>query len=944
MNRTVYMLLACLMLAFTNGVRAQINNQNFNPASKCDNLDFRRGDFTNWVGHTSVYPYNTPGTNIATANPPVPYYYNTGIVPGRHTIISTSVADPYTCNSVMTLPPNEPFCARLGNGGIGPWGDGVKWQRDYLSYTMTITAANALLTYKYAVVLQDPNKDTAQPPHPPPLRPRFIVSIMDSAGNLVDPTCGFFSVVVDSTVAGFRNCPLGSITADGGNPSSPAGTIYRAWTTVGVDLRKYIGKSITLQFETWDCGLGGHFGYAYISARCDAFALTTETCTHNGAVLVTAPDGFSYKWFPGGQTTQAINVYNANPGDSVSVELTSVSGCKTTVYTKIYPTVAKANFKINPPVVCLKSPIAFTDSSSSHYTGNNSAVPITTWNWNFGDGTTATTANTTHTYTTAGTFTVTLAIVNKNGCTDSIRKTVQVMPAPLAAFSMADVCVRNSVPFTDSSQVAIGQTITSWTWTFKDDNSTSPLQNTTHLYNTPGTYAINLSVKTDKGCVNDTTRTIKIWPLPNASFTSTEVCVGATTNFTDHSKPGDPADGLVNWVWNFGDSSALSSSNNPGHIYLKDGIYLVQLIVGTNRGCIKDTSVNVIVHPLPLANFIANPICKGSPIHFQDQSTPSSTIVGWTWNFGDVKNNTSNTQNSTHTYDSAKVYYPKLVITSKYGCSDSITLPLNISPLPEVSFDANKYSGCSPLCVNFVDLSYSNSDPIKNWNWTFGDGSGSTIKTPSHCYPNPGVYTVALTVSTANSCVASNTWNSMISVYPHPTAAFNANPYETTESTPLVQFTDQSNGANSWHWNFGDNQGVSAMDTSHTYAHAGTYTAWLYVANKYGCLDSTSKEIVIKPEWTFYVPNAFTPKSSPGVNDGFIGVGTNIHDFDMWIFDRWGNNIYHCNDLSKPWNGAVNNGIHGEKTAQEDVYVYKIHLTDVFGVPHSYIGIVSLIN
>jgi PKD repeat protein len=522
---------------------------------------------------------------------------------------------------------------------------------------------------------------------------------------------------------------------------------------------------------------------------------------------------------------------------------------------------------------------------------------------------------------------------------------VQVMPAPLANFSMTPVCVKNSVPFTDSSQtVGTGQIITNWNWTFKDDNSTSTLQNPSHVYNTAGTFTVNLSITTDKGCINDTSKIIKIWPLPKANFSATSVCVGNTTQFTDHSSPGDPNDVLANWIWNFGDTTALSSSNNPSHIYLKDGTYHVQLIVSTARGCVKDTTLNIVVYPLPQANFNANPICMGSPIQFHDLSGPAGTISGWQWTFGDITNNSSTLPGPTHVYDSAKIYYPTLVVTSKYGCKDSIRVPISIPPLPDVNLDANKYNGCSPLCVNFIDLSYSRTDPITNWTWTFGDGSGASVKSPSHCYPNAGVYTVSLKVSTANSCSQSFTWNSMITVYAHPIANFTPNPQETGESSPTITFLDQSTGASFWHWNFGDNSGVTAQDTSHTYAKAGTYTIWLYVENPHGCKDSIAKEIVINPEWTFYVPNSFTPHSSPGVNDGFIGYGTNITDFEMWIYDRWGNQIYHCQDQNKPWNGAVNNGEHGEKTAQEDVYVWKIHLMDVFGKPHSYIGIVSLIR
>ncbi|MGQ0827372.1 MAG: PKD domain-containing protein [Bacteroidota bacterium] len=972
LNRKIKLLLAILLPACYFSASAQTK-----PASVCDNLDFRRGNFTNWVGRTTVYPANwadanncNPANNTFTVCPnqsgnscngcysyngnltpqpsgalgPIPFYNNTGIVNGRHTIMNAATPDPYSCNNIMRLPPGEPFCARLGNGGQGAWGNGVGWQIDYLSYTYKVDNTNSLLTYKYAVIFQDPVRDPLQTPHTPGIRPRFVVKVMDANGTLIDPSCGKFDVVYDTTIAGFRECSLQNIQSMGGNPYALVGTAYRAWTTVGVDLRGFVGQNITLEFNTWDCGWGGHFGYAYVSARCDAFNLTSQTCTTDGSVLVSAPEGFSYQWFPSLETTKDIKIFNANPGDSVYVEMTSVSGCKTTVGTRIYPTVASAKFKINPTTVCVDNPVTFSDSSSSHYTGNNSSVPIVNWDWRFGDGNTSTVQHPVHTYTTPGTFTVNLTITNQNGCTDSIKKSVIVLPAPQANFVMNDICVNGTAEFSNASTVMQPQAITNWTWTFKDDNSTSNLPNSTHQYNTPGTYTVNLLVKTDQGCVHDTSRTIKIWPLPKANFTAKEVCIGDTTFFFDKSLKSDPADNIVNWIWDFGDNSALSSDKDPGHVYLSTGTYQVQLIVGTNKGCVKDTTISIVVHPSPIANFVATPLCKGTPVTFKDLSTPSNIIVSWQWNFGDITNNISTQQDPTHTYDSSRVYYPELFITSQYGCSDSIIIPINITPLPEVGFDANRYEGCAPLCIDFKDLSYSGSDPIIKWSWTFGDGNGATIKSPSHCYVNPGIYTVALAVETANTCKQSKTWVDMIKAYPTPIADFEANPYETGESAPLIKFFDKSSGADFWRWDFGDNEGALVQDTSHTYKKSGTFTVWLHIKNQYGCIDSIAKDIVINPEWTFYVPNAFTPGVSSGINDGFRAFGTNIKEFEMWIFDRWGNNIFNSNDINESWNGAVHNGIHGEKTAQQDVYVWKITIRDLFGEQHRYIGIVTLVR
>lgn len=182
----------------------------------CVNLDFSSGTFKNWTGYTSCYPFNTPGTNITNpANgitPPASYYFTQGIVPGRHTIITTSVPDPYTCGNVMTLPPGEKQCVRLGNGGNGSWGNGVAWQREFLTYDFSPSVGNALLIYKYAVVLQDTLPETGSfNNHTKNLRPRFIASITNMQDKVLnDSICYYNEVFADSTLKFLHACNLDS--------------------------------------------------------------------------------------------------------------------------------------------------------------------------------------------------------------------------------------------------------------------------------------------------------------------------------------------------------------------------------------------------------------------------------------------------------------------------------------------------------------------------------------------------------------------------------------------------------------------------------------------------------------------------------------------------------------------------------------------------------------
>ncbi|MFL5765728.1 MAG: gliding motility-associated C-terminal domain-containing protein, partial [Bacteroidia bacterium] len=148
-----------------------------------------------------------------------------------------------------------------------------------------------------------------------------------------------------------------------------------------------------------------------------------------------------------------------------------------------------------------------------------------------------------------------------------------------------------------------------------------------------------------------------------------------------------------------------------------------------------------------------------------------------------------------------------------------------------------------------------------------------------------------------------------------------------------------------WNWNFGDaltlGGGTSTLQNpSYTFTDAGTYCAQLAVASSHGCVDTTNQCIIIDPEFTFFIPNAFSPNGD-GVNDEFFGKGEYIKKFEMFIYDRWGNNIFYSDDINKHWDGRAN---HGGEIAQQDTYVYTIKITDQKDKKHKYIGTVTIVK
>ncbi|HSY76456.1 MAG TPA: PKD domain-containing protein, partial [Bacteroidia bacterium] len=231
--------------------------------------------------------------------------------------------------------------------------------------------------------------------------------------------------------------------------------------------------------------------------------------------------------------------------------------------------------------------------------------------------------------------------------------------------------------------------------------------------------------------------------------------------------------------------------------------------------------------------------------------------------------------------------------------------------------------------VNFTNNTSIASGKVKTWEWSFGDGGTSAAQNPHYCYSKAGVYTVTLIAISDSGCKQQLFISNMITVYDHPHADFTYAPQPVTILQPFVQFTDQSvdqYGISKWFWSFGDASDSTStlQNPGHTYADTGTFCQSLTVTNIHSCTDAVEKCLIVEPFFALYVPDAFTPNHD-GLNDVFMVEGKYICDFEIWIFDRWGMQLYHSTDITKGWNGTVGGD---SQKAQEDTYVYLIKARD----------------
>jgi len=92
----------------------------------------------------------------------------------------------------------------------------------------------------------------------------------------------------------------------------------------------------------------------------------------------------------------------------------------------------------------------------------------------------------------------------------------------------------------------------------------------------------------------------------------------------------------------------------------------------------------------------------------------------------------------------------------------------------------------------------------------------------------------------------------------------------------------------------------------------------LEVTHLIGCSDS--KIDFYEPPLNVFIPTAFTPDGD-GLNDIFKAEGTFIDDFELWVFDRWGNVVFHTENKNEGWDGSDSSVDFASQTL---VYSYRV--------------------
>lgn len=261
--------------------------------------------------------------------------------------------------------------------------------------------------------------------------------------------------------------------------------------------------------------------------------------------------------------------------------------------------------------------------------------------------------------------------------------------------------------------------------------------------------------------------------------------------------------------------------------------------------------------------------------------------------------------------------------------ADSMCIPdttlatIQITENPIIQFSADILKGCTPLEVNFINE--SSAAPNSVVVWELGDGTLSNSPTVvNHTYTSAVCYDVTLTITANNLCTSTLTVPDMICVDPLPIAAFDYSPQQVFSIDPVVNFDNNSTGNALNYWSFGDNETSTAFEPTHQYplGVAQNYTVELIVVSDQGCLDTTSRLIVVKDQLLVFVPNTFTPDGDE-YNNVFmpiISAGIDFKSYELYIYNRWGQLVFESRDLGIGWDGNYNGQL-----VQEGIYTWVIY-------------------
>jgi gliding motility-associated-like protein len=530
----------------------------------------------------------------------------------------------------------------------------------------------------------------------------------------------------------------------------------------------------------------------------------------------------------------------------------------------------------------------------------NQSVNGQFWVWDFGDP--ATLADTSSqsdpswTYASPGTYTVRLIANPGWPCADTSFAVYNVfLPITPTFVPPANACGTSELAFTATGNFSAAADVV-WDFGPNGTPTTANGASATSVFAPTGPQTVEVTVS-ENGCSGAFTAQVGVFPDPVAEILpQSQFCTGLNVAFTNGST------GATGYHWDFGDPALVSDTSNavsPTWTYAQPGVYTVSLIAVAEGPC-TDTATTVFDVFVDLQPVFDRPAIRcpneEAILVASGNFSPAADVL---WDFGGVGAPLSATGPAVSVRILPVGVHPVTVSVSENGCSGTYTDSVVVFPFPVADL-ASESRACVGATFGFENLSQAWTSYSSLWE--FGDGETSTDDHPAHRYAEPGLYTVTLTVATDSGCIATDSVvrTAQVEVFPNPVAAFSALPREVSVFDPDIEVEDYSVDAVSWTYVVeGDTFLVPGF--SYSFEEGGLFVIELVVVSENGCPDSTTRTVFVS-DHIFFAPNAFTPDGD-GLNDTFAPVVIGTREYELVIYDRWGNERFRTDDPKAEWSG-----------------------------------------
>lgn len=488
-------------------------------------------------------------------------------------------------------------------------------------------------------------------------------------------------------------------------------------------------------------------------------------------------------------------------------------------------------------------------------TFNNISLQSDSYLWSYGDGSSLDTLASTHAHTFTNftdsivTYLVELTAYSDDGCFDNFTANIQVYPEVQASFDLpTESCTPVAFIIENTS---LNGSIYNWNLgNGQTSNLENPFVNYTNSQSTDTTYTVCLDITSGMGCSSNVCHDIIIHPTPTANFSMGEIeaCSPEPLELTNTSTNAVS----YQWIYNDGETSTTNDIIHE-HVFENNSVnqveYEIMLISYSASGCTDSISQTFTLNPGVTVQFSSlDNGCAPLEVAFNNQSLGDFT--SYEWDFG---NGTSTATNPTNIFFNQSlndtIYNITLTGTSIYGCVESVTQPIEVYHSPIAAMSINSTEGCYPLEVFFENQSQG----AEEYAWVYGTGEtgDSDEIIHSHLFYNnfsnePINYNVALIAYTDQGC--SSSVDLPVTVWPEIEAIFTS---DIEDCSPFpVEFENQSIGAQSYEWFFGDNSPILTEENPvHVFSNYGiddlVFTVELVAHSFYGCTDTTSVDITV---------------------------------------------------------------------------------------------------